>query len=150
MLGQFEVRPEDNLSASAPDAIAPGRQVRFLKEGRLISDSELPLQRAVAENRPILPMELEVELPSGRRWNAAASARPIRDAQGNVIGGVAVTVDLTERKQAEEAADQQATILLRPFQHVRQPLAGQQRGKGRVRQSIFLRPLQPRGLRPKT
>jgi signal transduction histidine kinase/CheY-like chemotaxis protein/PAS domain-containing protein/HPt (histidine-containing phosphotransfer) domain-containing protein len=102
VLAQFAVRPEDNLSASAPDEAAFGRQVQFYKEGRAISDRELPLQRAVAENRPIPPIELEVELPDGRRWYTAASGAPIRDGQGNVVGGVAVTVDLTERKRAEE------------------------------------------------
>ena len=60
MLAQFEVTPQDNLSASAPDATVPGRQVRFFLDGRQIADSELPLQRAVAENRVIAPMELEV------------------------------------------------------------------------------------------
>jgi PAS domain S-box-containing protein len=103
VLAQFEVKPEDNLSASAPNGNAPGRQVRYFMDGRQITDAELPLQRAVAENREIPPVELEVELPSGRRWFTEASGAPILDAQGNVIGGVAVTVDITERKQAEEA-----------------------------------------------
>jgi len=103
VLAQFEAGPEDNLSASAPDADAPGRQVRFFLDGRQISDAELPLQRAVAENREIPPMELEVRLPSGRRWFAATSGAPVHDAEGNVVGGIAVTVDITERKRAEEA-----------------------------------------------
>ncbi|HEY9207011.1 MAG TPA: PAS domain S-box protein [Candidatus Methanoperedens sp.] len=102
-LAQFEVGPEDNLSASAPDSFAPGRQVRYFRDGREIRDFELPLQRAVAENRFIPPMELEIELPSGRRWFAEASGSPINDMQGNVIGGVAVTMDITGRKRAEEA-----------------------------------------------
>ena len=93
----------DNLSASAPDADAPGRQVRFFRDGRPVTDAELPLQRAVAENAVIAPMELEVLLPSGRRWFAEASGAPVHDAQGNVIGGIAVTVDITERKQTEAA-----------------------------------------------
>jgi len=103
VLAQFGADPRDNLSASAPDPSVPGRQVRLFHEGRQITDAELPLQRAVAENREIPPMELEVELPSGRRWFAAASGAPIRDASGNVIGGVAVTADITERRRAEEA-----------------------------------------------
>ena len=102
VLAQFEMGPEDNLSASAPNGSAPGRQVRYFRDGREISDAELPLQRAVAENQVIPPIELEIELPSGRRWFAEASGSPIHDSQGNVIGGVAVTVDITERKQAEE------------------------------------------------
>ena len=76
--------------------------VKLLIDGRPVTEAELPLQRAVRENREIPPMELEVVLPSGRRWFAAASGAPIRDGQGNVISGVAVTVDLTERKQLEQ------------------------------------------------
>ena len=54
-LRQFETNLEDNLSASAPDDSAPGRQVRFFQDGSEISDAELPLQRAVAENKEIPP-----------------------------------------------------------------------------------------------
>jgi PAS domain S-box-containing protein len=102
-LGQFEVTARDNLSASASDDGAPGRQVQFFHEGHPIRAAELPLQRAVAKNREIPPMELEVHLPSGRRWFAEASGAPVRDQQGKVLAGVAVTVDITERKQAVEA-----------------------------------------------
>ncbi len=102
LLAQFEVTLQDNLSASSPDAMAAGRQVRFFLNGRQIIDAEMPLQRAVAENRVIVPMELEVQLPSGRRWFADASGAPVRDAQGHVIGGIAVTVDVTDRKRVEE------------------------------------------------
>jgi len=76
VLAQFEARPEDNLSASAPNGSASGRQVRYFLDGREISDAELPLQRAVAENQVIPPIELEIELPSGRRWFAEASGSP--------------------------------------------------------------------------
>jgi two-component system cell cycle sensor histidine kinase/response regulator CckA len=101
-LAQFEVGPQDNLSASAPDAAAPGRQVRYYRDGLEIGEAELPLQRAVGEGRAIPPIELEVRLPSGRRWFADASGAPVRDREGNLLGGVAVTVDITARKQAEE------------------------------------------------
>jgi len=111
VLAQFEVAPEDNLSASAADLNAPGRQVRFFREGRKISDTELPLQRAVAENQEIPKMELEVLLPSGRRWFSEASGVPLRNAEGKVVGGVAVTVDITERKLTEEKILYQRAIL---------------------------------------
>ncbi len=102
VLAQFEVSARDNLSASAPDLAASGRQVRFFADGRRIPDAELPLQRAVAENREIAAMELEIVLPNGRRWFADASGAPVRDAQGNVVGGLAVTVDITRRKLTED------------------------------------------------
>jgi PAS domain S-box-containing protein len=102
LLAQFEMSSRDNLSASAPDGTALGRSVRYFQNGREVSDIELPLQRAVTENRIVPPMELEVILPSGRRWFTEASSAPVRDAQGSVIGGLAVTVDITERKRMEE------------------------------------------------
>ncbi len=127
VLAQFEAKPEDNLSASSLDAVAAGRQVRFFLKGRQITDAELPLQRAVAENRGIAPMELEVQLPSGRRWFADASGAPVRDAQGQVIGGISVTVDVTDRKRAEEKLaelDRRKDQFLAMLSHeLRNPLA---------------------------
>ncbi len=102
-LAQFEVGPQDNLSASALDANAAGRQVRYFENGREISQAELPLQRAVAENRAIPPTELEIQLPSGRRWYAEVAGAPIRSPRGKVTGGVAITADITARKLAELA-----------------------------------------------
>jgi PAS domain S-box-containing protein len=48
LLAQFEMTPPDNLSASAPEAAALGRRVRYLRHGRELRQVELPLQRAVA------------------------------------------------------------------------------------------------------
>ncbi len=44
LLAQFEGSTEDNISASAPNDDALGRQVRFFLDGKQISDIELPLQ----------------------------------------------------------------------------------------------------------
>jgi PAS domain S-box-containing protein len=102
LLAQFEIGSEDNISASASDPAAAGRRVRLLKDGRKLSDHELPLQRAVAERCAIPPMELEIVLPSGRRWFADASAAPIIGERGELLGGVAVTIDVTARRKFEE------------------------------------------------
>ncbi|MBI4404010.1 MAG: PAS domain S-box protein [Deltaproteobacteria bacterium] len=101
-LAQFEGKSADNLSASAPDSNAAGRKVRFSRHGKQMSNAELPLQQAVRENKTIPTTELEIDLPSGRHWFAEVSASPIRDKKGEVIGGVAVTVDVSNRKQMEE------------------------------------------------
>jgi signal transduction histidine kinase len=102
-LAQYDATPEDNISVSATDERAAGRNTKYIGNGRLLKEFELPLQRAVAENRIIAPVELEIELPNGRRWIAEASGAPIHDTHGNVVGGVAVTLDITERKRVEEA-----------------------------------------------
>jgi len=99
----FEMAPDAEVSASAPDATAPGRQVRYFHAGQELEADALPLQRALSEGRPTEALELEIALPSGRRWIAEITAVPIRDAGGEVIGGLAVLVDITVRKQAEEA-----------------------------------------------
>jgi two-component sensor histidine kinase len=102
LLAQFEAGPGDNVSASAADAGAKGRQMRFFRNGREISAADLPLQRAVAENAVVPPMELEVELPSGRRSFLEGRAAPVRDDRGEIVGGIAITVDISERKRNEE------------------------------------------------
>ncbi len=108
---QFEISAQENISASAADPAAPGRLVRFFRNGSEIRDTELPLQRAVAENKIIPPVELEVRLPSGRRWITEASGAPILDGQGDVIGGVAVTVDITEHKRFEESLQEYERVV---------------------------------------
>jgi signal transduction histidine kinase len=102
-LAQFESIEGDNISASADDDRVPGRRAKFFIGDRQITASEMPIQRAIAENQAIPSFEMAVELPSGRTWLAEASAAPIHDQQGNVISAVAVMVDITERKRVEEA-----------------------------------------------
>lgn len=102
-LRQFESIEGANISASAEDDQAPGRQAKFFIGDRQITASEMPIQRAIAEDRVIAPFEMAFELPSGRKWLGEASAAPIHDQQGKVISGVAAVVDITERKRVEEA-----------------------------------------------
>ena len=97
-----ELSPGDNMSASALEPGAPGPKIRFFQGGREMKGSKLPLQRAVAEKRLIEPMEIEVLLPSGKRWFAEVSGAPIFDLAGEIAGGVAVSVDITARKKMEE------------------------------------------------
>ena len=127
LLSQFEMAPDANASASASDPAAAGRQLRFFRDGQEIAACELPLQRAVAEAHEIPPMQLEVLLPSGRRWFAAASAAPIMGEQGKIIGGVAVTVDITEHLRIEQALrenDRRKDEFLAMLAHeLRNPLA---------------------------
>ena len=40
-------------------------------------------------------------MQSGQRWFAEASGTPILDQEGNAVGGVAIIMDITERKKAE-------------------------------------------------
>ena len=110
-MAQFGISPGANFSASTPDASAAGRQLRFFRDDRQLKGSELPLQRAVAENKIIPAVDLEVHLPDGRRLSIEARGAPIRDRDGEVVAGVAVTLDVTDRKRAETALRQSANEL---------------------------------------
>nr|WP_162009725.1 PAS domain S-box protein [Methylocystis heyeri] len=92
---------EDAISSPAPDPSR--RSIRYFKDGRELAFSELPMQRAVAQNGEIAPEEIEVLLPSGRRWCAEISASPIRGEDGLPVGAVAVVADRTQRKHDAEA-----------------------------------------------
>lgn len=102
-LAQLECVDGDNISVSAWDDRVSERHAQFFIGDRRITGSEMPIQRAIAADRFIAPFEMAVKLPSGRTWLAEASAAPIHDQEGNVIGGVAVMVDISERKRVEEA-----------------------------------------------
>ncbi|MBF0511681.1 MAG: GAF domain-containing protein [Candidatus Omnitrophica bacterium] len=112
-LAQFEVSGQDNLSASSNDNEDPGRNIQYFKDGQQVSADQLPLERAVRENRTVEPMELEIVLKKGRRWFAMASGAPICDDKGRVLGGVAVTVDITDRKKNEEILKQAKEVVNR-------------------------------------
>lgn len=78
---------------------------RFFRDGRELRPEELPMQRAV-NGHDVRDLELEVELPSGKRVTTWGGASPLRDRQGNVRGCVGAFVDTTERTRAEQALRQ--------------------------------------------
>lgn len=111
LLNKLEMGTGDNISADALlDNNLAGKKLRHFYNGRQITGAEMPMQRAIRENRQTDPMEIEVELPSGKRWMMEAIGAPIHDEAGNVVASVAVNIDLTERKRAEEANRLEALI----------------------------------------
>lgn len=103
MKEKMEMGPDTHITTTNRETLIMGHKYHHVANGKRLKPKELTLQRAIAENRLVGPIEGEVELPSGKRWLAEAYGAPIRDRQGKVIGAVAVNVDLTERKKAEEA-----------------------------------------------
>jgi PAS domain S-box-containing protein len=92
--------PEVNWSANVSDT------VRWFREGRQLKPVELPMQEAARTNVEIQNTELEVQLASGRCVSLLGSATPLRDAQGGVRGCVGAFLDITDRKQMEQALRQ--------------------------------------------
>ena len=91
-----------NISKSALDGSQPA-SFRVLKDGRELSPSELPLQRAAATECEVRESELTLEFGDGSSREVFGNAAPLLDHEGKVRGAVGVFVDITQRKQAEQA-----------------------------------------------
>lgn len=92
---------DSNLSMSAPPGEHP-TNFRVFSEGRALSPEEMPVQRA-ARGEEVQNFEEEVRFDDGSSRHIFGNATPLRDVTGEVVGAVAAAVDITGRKQAEEA-----------------------------------------------
>jgi PAS domain S-box-containing protein len=73
----------------------------FYPDGRPMPHDECPMAIALKEGRIIEGVEAIAERPDGtRRWFTPYPT-PLRDSQGNIIGGINMLLDITERKEAE-------------------------------------------------
>ncbi|WP_018237223.1 PAS domain S-box protein [Ensifer sp. BR816] len=93
--------PESNLSLSATAGLRPDNFQVFAR-GNLLAPEDLPVQRA-ARGEDVPNFEEEIRFSDGTSRHVFGNATPLRDASGAVVGAVAASVDITERKQAEEA-----------------------------------------------
>ena len=83
----------------------------YRTDGSPLPHDQCPMAIALKEGRVLDGQEIIAERPDGtRRW-FAAYPRPLHDAEGNVIGGVNMLLDITERKQAETATNLLAAIV---------------------------------------
>jgi two-component system CheB/CheR fusion protein len=88
-------------------------EMRIVQDGRELAPAEQPLNRAVRSGETISSFEGEVIRPDGSRLPVLMSATPLLTETGKARGGIAVIIDISERKQGE--AQQQ--ILLHELQH---------------------------------
>jgi signal transduction histidine kinase len=85
-----------------------GESFRTLSKGwwpisRPATPQEGALARALRTGEVSSGEEVEIETVDGRHKTILHSAAPIRDETGAIVGGVVADVDITERKQLEEA-----------------------------------------------
>ena len=99
----------------------------FATDGTAIPHDDCWMARALRTEREFNGHEIVIERPDGERRTVLAHANPIRDEAGNVLGAVNVLVDITDRRQAENAvrtADRSKTEFLAILAHeLRNPLA---------------------------
>ncbi len=93
--------PGSNISKTPRAGEPPGR-FRIMKDGRELPVEELPVHQAAA-GLTIRDLEIEVAFEDGTIRHLLGNAVPLSDENGRPRGAVAVFVDITTRKQAEDA-----------------------------------------------
>ena len=74
---------------------------RFLREGLPLPVEALPLQACMAERRVVQGTDLELVRADGTRTHIRATAAPLFDDRGQVRGGVAAALDISQLKEYE-------------------------------------------------
>jgi PAS domain S-box-containing protein len=75
----------------------------YWPDGSPLPHNECPMAVALRENRPVRGAEAVAERPDGRRVPFIPFPTPLRDADGNLVGAINMLVDISERKNAENA-----------------------------------------------
>jgi len=81
-------------------------------DGTPYRDEEVPLARAVMSGETVSE-EFIIRRPDGENRVVWANAAPILDEEGNVISGIVIFLDITERKQIEESLRLKEEMLTR-------------------------------------
>jgi two-component system CheB/CheR fusion protein len=83
----------------------------FWPDGTPLPHDQCPMAIALREGRSINGMEAAAERPDGTRVPFMAFPSPLRDAAGEIVGGVNMLVDITERRQAEQVGQRLVSIV---------------------------------------
>lgn len=83
----------------------------FRPDGTRLTHDECPMAIALKEGRIVNGEETIVEHPGGKRLWCVPYPRLLRDAEGKIVGGVNLVMDITERKRAELATALLAAIV---------------------------------------
>ncbi|MBW4679948.1 MAG: PAS domain S-box protein [Microcoleus vaginatus WJT46-NPBG5] len=99
---QLKISPQMNASLSAPPEEKPSN-FKVYQNAQELSPEQLPMQQAAANGVEVLDAELDVVHEDGTIVKVLEYAAPLFDEEGNTRGCVAAFLDITERKQTEEA-----------------------------------------------
>lgn len=76
------------------------------RTGEALLPEDWPIARAIRTRRDVLDEELVIQAFDGTPKTVLASGVVFRHPDGEVLGGVAVNVDITDRKRAEQALEE--------------------------------------------
>ncbi|MEH2435941.1 MAG: PAS domain S-box protein [Nostoc sp.] len=99
---QLGIPSDINALINAPLDEKPTR-FKIYRQGRELSAEELPMQYSATHGIEVLGCELDVVHENGKIVNLLEYVAPLFDEEGKTRGSVGAFLDITERKQAEEA-----------------------------------------------
>jgi diguanylate cyclase (GGDEF)-like protein len=97
---QFGIPAGANASFSNPGDALQGAEIR--QDGRPLPASRMPMQHAIATGAEVLDMEMEVVRDGRTVATILGYAAPLFDEAGRPRGAIGASLDITERKRAEE------------------------------------------------
>lgn len=74
----------------------------FHPDGSSMDYEECPMTISLKEGRPLFGVEAIVERPDKSRINFLAHPTPLRDTAGEIIGGINMLIDISERKRLDQ------------------------------------------------
>jgi len=95
----------------------------YAPDGRSVPHEESPMAKVLRTGVQVRDVELVIERPDGSRITVVVNIVPMCSDKGELIGAINCFQDITERKQAEEVALQNAqkiqTISMQKEEHLR-------------------------------
>jgi len=74
----------------------------FHPDGSPMPYEDCPMAIALREGRPLFGVEAMAERPDKARINFLAHPTPLRDTSGNIVGGINMLIDISERKRLDQ------------------------------------------------
>lgn len=106
--------------------------------GSPYSPEDIPLTRAALHGDSYTNLEVLILWPDGQRRSVLSNIAPLRDHGGHLTGAVAVSVDITEHKRAEEEL-RRSLAQIEVHRHLMQ---GRENERLRIAQDLHDGPLQ--------
>jgi PAS domain S-box-containing protein len=94
-------KPDDNISKSGPEPEIP-RQFRAIRDGKEITNEEMPVQLAAAKCIHVEDCEFEVVFEDGSSRRLIGNAAPLFDEKKNPAGAVGAFIDITDLRRIEQ------------------------------------------------
>jgi PAS domain S-box-containing protein len=83
----------------------------YRPDGTSLSHDECPMAIALKEGRAVRDQMIIVERPDGKRASIMPYPTPLRDRQGEIVGGINMLIDVTRSNEAEIASKRLAAIV---------------------------------------